>query len=309
MRQMTKTHPTKGDTMDDDALFQSLKYPPQVAWPTVFLFFVSVSAFIVTTVLAVQHEIGLGVGMLINSVCLYNLFSVFHDASHSAVSKNRTFNDIIGYISFGMLSPHMPFNVLRSIHMIHHKNTNSASDIADTYVTKGPRWLLPIRWMTLDVSYLRTYWARRAFRQTWEKAVVGTAFSLTVVTIVALLAFGYWLELLMLWFIPGRITLVLISLVFIYLPHYPHRVTQKEDAYQATSIRKGWEWLLNPLFLYQNYHLVHHLYPTAPFYRLQKLWEAREHFHMAQNPAVVPAFGLTPKREHETLNNIQAGAR
>ncbi len=307
MHQTDRTRHGKDEAVDDEALFQHLKYPPQVAWPTVFLFLVSTIVFVGTTSLAVQGELAMTVGMLINSVCLYNLFSVFHDASHSAVSRNRRLNDTIGYLSFGLLSPHMPFNVLRSIHMIHHKNANSESDIADTYVTRGPWWLLPLRWLTLDVSYLRTYWKRRAFRKTGEKAILMLAFSLTAITIAVLLWLGYWQELLMLWFIPGRITILLISLVFVYLPHYPHTVTQKEDPYQATSIRKGWEWLLNPLFLYQNYHLVHHLYPAAPFYRMQKIWEARQRFHMEHNPAVVDAFGLRPS--HQTLLPVHSPVR
>jgi fatty acid desaturase len=51
------------------------------------------------------------------------------------------------------------------------------------------------------------------------------------------------------------------------------------------------------LFIYQNYHLVHHLYPTAPFYRNLKLWHAKKQFHEAQNPALVDAFSLRPKTE------------
>jgi len=54
------------------------------------------------------------------------------------------------------------------------------------------------------------------------------------------------------------------------------------------------EWLLTPVLLYQNYHLVHHLYPTVPFYRYISIWRARLSFHESQNPAVVDALSLRP---------------
>ena len=62
-------------------------------------------------------------------------------------------------------------------------------------------------------------------------------------------------------------------------------------AYTARGeVGTGWEWLLTPLMMYQNYHLVHHLYPTVPFYRYKKAWLAREQFHESHHPAKVRAF-------------------
>jgi len=77
--------------------------------------------------------------------------------------------------------------------------------------------------------------------------------------------FGFGFELFMLWFLPSRITLLLIAVVFVILPHYPAMVAQDEEPYMATTMRYGWEWLLTPLLVYQNYHLIHHLYPEIPF--------------------------------------------
>jgi fatty acid desaturase len=55
------------------------------------------------------------------------------------------------------------------------------------------------------------------------------------------------------------------------------------------------EWLLTPVLLCQNYHLVHHLYPTVPFYRLLKVWNAKRQYHESQTPAIVDAFALRPR--------------
>lgn len=39
-------------------------------------------------------------------------------------------------------------------------------------------------------------------------------------------------------------------------------------AFMATTMRMGWEWLPTPLLVYRNDHLIHHLSPTVPFYKM-----------------------------------------
>ena len=110
----------------------------------------------------------------------------------------------------------------------------------------------------------------------------------------ALIFNGYLIELLMFWIIPQRISFFFISFIFVYLPHVPHEAQEQENAYRATSIRNGGEWLLSPLMMYQNYHLVHHLYPNVPFYRMVKIWNSKLDEHLSNDPAVVTALGLYP---------------
>ena len=120
-------------------------------------------------------------------------------------------------------------------------------------------------------------------------------FLATVVMWPWLIINGYLIELLMFWIIPQRISFFFISFIFVYLPHVPNEISEKEDAYRATSIREGMEWLLSPLMMYQNYHLVHHLYPSVPFYRIVKLWNSRLDEHLSHDPAIVPTIGLYPR--------------
>ena len=279
---------------DDLELFQALRTNPQYAWPTIAMFVLSVAALISSTIAATIGAIPMSVGVVINSLCAYAQFSVFHDASHRAVSRNITLNDFLGYVSLGYLSPFMPFSVLKFVHMIHHRDANGDIDVGDTYVKSGPIWQLPFRWLTLDLSYMRvyaSYWQRRPRS---EKVIMFLFIAATMSLLIALATQGYAWELFWLWFVPTRVAVMLISVVFVYLPHYPHTVTHRQDPYKASNNRIGLEWLYNPLFMYQNYHLVHHLYPQAPFYRMQKLWDARKKFHMSHDPALVSPLGRRP---------------
>jgi ring-1,2-phenylacetyl-CoA epoxidase subunit PaaE len=49
--------------------------------------------------------------------------------------------------------------------------------------------------------------------------------------------------------------------------------------------------LLNPLLLYQNYHLVHHLHPIIPFYRYVRVWRRNEDEYLAHDPALSTVGG------------------
>ena len=64
-----------------------------------------------------------------------------------------------------------------------------------------------------------------------------------------------------------------LSFSFDYLPHKPHFVLASENPYRATRLFA--DPLLTPIFLYQNYHLVHHLYPGIPFYRYARVWREK----------------------------------
>ena len=105
---------------------------------------------------------------------------------------------------------------------------------------------------------------------------------------------NYYLLLLL---VPTRLTAIFLALTFDFLPHYPHQAHAKDEPFRCTSNRVGMEWLLTPVLLYQNYHLVHHLYPTVPFYRYLKVWKAKKHYHESQNPAITDTFSLGPRIE------------
>ena len=65
------------------------------------------------------------------------------------------------------------------------------------------------------------------------------------------------------------------------------------DAELSSNNLIGFEWLLTPLMTFQNYHLVHHLYPRAPFYRLIKLWKSRLDLHLSKDPLLIDALLLS----------------
>jgi len=282
---------------DDPSLFSALTQQPQVAWPTVFLVVGVFALFGFSTSAYIEGDLSLFRAMLLNTVASYVSFTPTHDASHHAVSSNRRLNDWIGRVATVLQSPVPFFRTFRYIHMQHHRFTNDPTHDPDAYVGTGPRWLLPLKWATLDLNYVAYYMKPSVFtkRSKSERRELYIAFLFGLAVFTAVTIAG-WLEYYVLLFlIPTRITALILAVTFDFLPHYPHQARGQDQPFQSTSNRVGMEWLLTPVLLFQNYHLVHHLYPTVPFYRYLKVWHAQREYHESQKPAITDTFSLAPR--------------
>ena len=281
---------------DDEAQFQSLMERPKIAWVTIALLFAAFGLFGVSSYAYIAGYVSLFWAIAANSVASYMAFTVSHEASHSSISSNRQLNDWVGRVSMLLLETTPIFMSFRAIHMSHHRFTNDPERDPDYYAGSGPAWLLPLKWLTLDIGYFRYYLSPEVFKKRSQRErrefYLGLAFG--VVTVAAIAAAGWLTYYLLLFVIPSRVLKFILGFAFDFLPHYAHQAMSERDPFRSTSNRVGMEWLLTPIFIYQNYHLVHHLYPTVPFYRNLKVWKSKQNFHNDQNPALVSAFSLKP---------------
>ena len=293
------------DQIDDPQIFKALARKPKIAWPTILLLVAAFVIFGLSTYAYVTGSLSLFWAIALNTIASYMSFTPAHDASHSAVASNRQLNDWVGRIATVLQSPAPIFRSFRYIHMQHHKFTNDPARDPDIHVTSGPRWLLPFKWATLDLGYLHFYLRPSVFmkRPKSERRELVLAFLFGAVVFTFVILAGWLKYYLLLFIIPTRFTAIILALSFDFLPHYPHQAQNRNQAFQATSNRVGFEWLLTPILLYQNYHLVHHIYPTVPFYRYLKIWKAKKHYHALQNPATVDAFALVPRPDIAELKS------
>lgn len=272
---------------------RALAQPPAVAWPTVLLLAACLVGLAASDVAGVTRAIPLWAACAINTMIAYLLFSVIHDALHRAVSSHIGFNDWCGWLATTAMSPGTTLGLFRWGHIQHHRHTTGPRD-PDNWLHGGRRWTLPLRWAVIDVYYLiyvirhGDHIARRYLKSAFIGLAVLTAVAIT------LLAMGYWLELLMLWLLPTRLQSILLGFSFFWLPHVPHDVSARENRYRATTVRIGHEWLLTPVLQFHNYHLLHHLYPRAPFYNLIRLWRLLEPELRRQQLAIQHDFAIRP---------------
>lgn len=278
---------------------------PALAWPTVAL-------YVGTLVLFVAEAYGIVSGgwtpwitIPMGAAVTFLMFSVLHEATHHAISTDTRKNNAFGHISIPFVAPNASFPMLKFIHIEHHRNTNEnlATD-PDSWTSHAPWWQLPFRWATLDLWYIVFYVPRIPQRPRGEVISTVLASVISIGGLVTLGLNGWGVEVLT--FVAGqRVGIVILAWWFDYLPHHGLEATQRQDKYQATRIRVGGEWWMTPLFLYQNYHLVHHLHPSVPFYRYVRAWRRNEQAYLDRNAAISTWFGrsLTPS-EYRTWRRI-----
>ena len=279
---------------NQEEYFEQLRRPPLLALPTALLFVASMGGIGGVWYLAMTGQMPIWLGTIANGLITYLLFSVIHDAAHYSLSRVKWLNETIGAIGLFFLFPYAPMVLLRWVHNKHHSYANGPLD-PDRFEHESPWWQAPFRWMFFDGAYIH-YFIKRGqnVRKKHGRELVGF-YAALLALFVGAIYFGFGFELFMLWFLPSRITLFLIAVVFVILPHYPAMVAQDEEPYMATTMRYGCEWLLTPVLVYQNYHLIHHLYPEIPFYRMHKAYFIKFDEINRQDISRQTAFGLKPE--------------
>jgi ring-1,2-phenylacetyl-CoA epoxidase subunit PaaE len=279
---------------------------PTLALPTVALYVLTLMLFAGEAygVLAGHWSHWLTVPM--GAAVTFLMFSVLHESTHHAISTNTRINDAFGHVSMPFVAAYTIFPMLKFIHIEHHRNTNEPMMVdPDQWTSSGPAWQLPFRWATLDLWYLVYYLRRIRERPLTESVPTVLMFSVVVGAASLLTANGHGADVVWLYLVPQRIGVVLLAWWFDYLPHHGLTMTQREDKYQATRVRVGGESWMTPLFVYQNYHLVHHLHPSVPFYRYVRAWRRNEQAYLDRNAAISTWFGrsLTPN-EYRTWRRL-----
>ncbi len=233
-----------------------------------------------------------GISIAINAVAAYLLFTVAHDAAHHAASSRPGLNRWMGRIATPFFAPQASFSVWRFIHMQHHRFTNhdDGSD-PDAYTHRGPRWQLPLRWLTIDIAYVAFYARRFSERPRRERLELGAQTALLAGIAVAAAVTGHLGAFALLYLLPSRIAILYLGWAFDYLPHNRLHHKPSEDKFKTTRNRVGAERLLSPILLYQNYHLVHHLHPVVPFYRYLAVWRRNEQRYLDGDPALSTVRG------------------
>jgi len=274
---------------------------PDIAYPTIGVFLVAVATTFLSCLLGTGmvlpviafhfpmnstwwywiSSLFLGIFcFIVSTICSYTQFTVAHDAIHRSVSKKyKSLNDWIGWCAQLWLGPTSSWDALKYNHLTHHAHTNNPEYDPDYWCSlKGPggKYLTPLRWMFVDISYYQMY-LNKVMHRPWLEQVkaYGIEIFKTLFLVVAY-QWGYLPFLLQYWILPARLSLFLLAYAFDFLPHFPHEITRKTNKYKTTAyLYTPWIFrpLLSLLIFYQNYHIAHHLKPNVPFYRYKNVWE------------------------------------
>lgn len=200
---------------------------------------------------------------LLNVLALHLAGSVIHDASHNSAHRNRIINAILGHSSALILG--FAFPVFTRVHLQHHAHVNDPENDPDHFVsTWGPLWLIAPRFFYHEVFFFK--------RRLWRKYELLEWFlsRLFLVAVVALsVRFGFSEYIINYWLPAALVVGLGLGLFFDYLPHRPF---QERDRWKNARVYAS--PVLNLCIFGQNYHLVHHLWPSIPWYKYQAAYRA-----------------------------------
>jgi len=235
--------------------------------PTVWLLVFAVGLMSFGAAGRVLGHLHLPVAMGACTLACYLAFTVMHDAVHGVAHPNKFVNGLMGRVGAFLLFS--PFRSFRGIHLEHHSHTNDEARDPDFGVARKPRALLPLYCLAIVFEYRRHYYGRPLWRSKPEIVEV----VLTEVALFALLGVGLCFpesraHVLTLWLAPALSAATLLAFAFDFLPHYPHDARGRFKDTRAYPGR-----VLHAVLLAQNYHLVHHLWTTIPWFRYRKAFD------------------------------------
>ena len=189
--------------------------------------------------------------------------TVIHDATHNAAHPNRWINQAMGHGSAILLG--FSFPVFKRVHLQHHSHVNDPKNDPDHIVsTFGPLWLIAPRFFYHEYFFFeRKLWRRFELLQ-W-----GLERSLFISIVLAGIHYDFMNVIYNLWVGPALMVGVTLGIFFDYLPHRPFLSRSKWKNARVYPSR-----LMNLMIMGQNYHLVHHLWPSIPWFQYKPAYEA-----------------------------------
>jgi len=209
---------------------------------------------------------------------LHAMAVLMHEATHYRAMKNRTWNDIMGEIA--ALSTPLTLLGYRKNHFVHHREINSDDD-PDWQRTRNSDYDFPkkrseLLWLLVKHTVgatlpreLKTLAKEKyvndipaglkAFRAVFALGLIGAG-----------IAFGFWKQVLLYYFVPMFTSLLLFLYIRSLAEHYSNLEYEHALNHTRTVVAPFWErWLFARHAT--NYHIVHHLNPSVPFFRLKEL--------------------------------------
>ena len=257
---------------------RELRGAPTVAWwanPTMWIALAALLGWMVGWVGYLSGAVPAWAAIAVNAVANYLGFTVFHESCHRTAHRRRWLNDTLGWLPALMLTFVSP--VFRSCHLQHHAHTNDPDRDPDHWVAHRPRWLLPFWLVGTAVRYRvlchRLGWSTPAARRAQQVMDAVLVASLPVAALT-----GHLTEVVVLYWAPMLISGLVLFFAFDFLPHYPFDSTER---FHDTRLQPG--RLRHALLLGQNYHLVHHLWVSVPWFRYRRVFTDLEPELRARN--------------------------
>ncbi len=261
-----------------------------VEWPTLIMIGACYALWAAVSVLL--YPISPFLTVILLGVLIAFHGSLTHEVLHGHPFRSKMLNEAMMFAALGLL---IPYNRFRDLHLAHHQDqrlTDPFDDPESNYLDPGvwealPGWkqrLFAINNTLLGRIVIGPIIGQALFMQSeWRAARAGDravwlAWALHVPGVAMVLAWVYFATDMPIWayLIAAHIGLGLLK-IRTFLEHQAH-----ERARGRTVIIED-RGPLAFLFLNNNLHVVHHMHPRVPWYRLPQLYRDNKSRYLDRN--------------------------
>jgi fatty acid desaturase len=262
-------------------------------WPTLVVLILSYAVWAVGTTL---WDNVAPMSLFLTAVAIAQFSSLQHETLHGHPFANARLNEAL---VFPALMLFMPFRRFRDLHLQHHYDPT----LTDPFDDPESNFQAPEVWAALSRPMRAIY---RFNNTLFGRMAVGPAIGLWALVKGDWLAWRHgntdvavaWLlnalgALPVIWWLmavgtmPGWAYLVAVYLGYSLLKIRTYLEHRAHEAARARTVVIEDRGPLSLLFLNNNLHVVHHMHPTTPWYRLPALYAARRAYYLRRNEAYV----------------------
>ncbi|WP_208348462.1 fatty acid desaturase [Pseudaestuariivita rosea] len=258
-------------------------------WPTLVLLFSTYLLWALATTIIYTWSPVLAV--ILASIAIVQFASLQHEIIHGHPFENRKLNELLVFPALTLVIPYQRF---RDTHMAHHQDsilTDPYDDPESNYLDAGVWEKLPAPAKAVlnfnncmlgrlllgpvisQIAFMRS--DLRAIRRGDRSVLIGWLWHIPAVTIVLL--WITWAGMPLVWYVVAVYLGLSILKIRTFLEHQAH-----EKARGRTVIIED-RGPLAFLFLNNNLHVVHHMHPKVPWYRLPSLYRSNSAKYLRRN--------------------------
>jgi beta-carotene hydroxylase len=262
-----------------------------VACPTIILGMVLAASYIATVVMALTGILALWSAVPLVAVLTYASYTVLHESVHGSITGNdqslRWLNKALGYMAAWIVM--IPLTAHRHEHTAHHRYTNDETRDPDFHIgqMRNSPPALARAVVRAIVSQFRFYsenrWMKAPFN---EKVHLCLEVAAAIMPRLAVMVAGHWVEGVALFVLGWLIGAIILLYLFAYVVHRPHEQVGRYVDTSTILLPQPLDTLLTWLWLFQNYHSIHHLFPRVPFYKYAQLYGELEDIMLAKGAPI-----------------------
>lgn len=264
-------------------------YPLRVEWITLLLFAACVAGWVLAVFVVAQVSLVLAALVLVLALVLHG--SLTHEVVHGHPFPSFRLSQALVVLNPGLLIPYLRF---RDTHLAHHQDAS----LTDPYDDPESNYFDPAIWAQLagwrqwvlernnsllgriligplvgQIAFMQGDWA--AMRAGDRQVIKGWLWHVPSLAVIPLVV---WAAPMPLWvYLAACYAAMSVLKIRTFLEHQAHEVARGR-----TVIIED-RGVLAFLFLNNNLHVVHHMHPRVPWYRLPRVYRANRDRYLRAN--------------------------